>query len=424
MIRRIQALNYRCLRSIDIELDRFHVLVGPNGSGKSTLLDVVGFLGDMVSEGLQAAVDARTRNFEDLVWGRPGNGLGFELAVEFDLPQDVKSKLPKEKGFELFRYEIKIKEDDRTGVRIESERGLLLSRVEEAAPLQGVLRFPDPPEAPATVLLGGRRRGARTILSKSSAGRDNFNIEVSEESGKGWAMSISFGPGRSTLRNLPESPEKFPASTYVKRLLETGTHRLFLDSERMRQSSPPGRQLEAISYDGSNLPRVIRRLREECGGKFEQWLSHVRASLPAVRDIRVEERDEDRHCYLVICYETGVEVPSWMVSDGTLRLLALTLPAYLVDVNKIYVIEEPEDGLHPGVMQDVYDALSSVYDSQVLLATHSPIFLSHADLEHVLCFGMDPRGATHVIPATWHPRLKDWQGDPDLSVYFAAGVLG
>ena len=40
MIRRIQALNFRCLRYVDVELDRFHILVGPNASGKSTLFDV------------------------------------------------------------------------------------------------------------------------------------------------------------------------------------------------------------------------------------------------------------------------------------------------------------------------------------------------------------------------------------------------
>ena len=28
MITRIQALNYRCLRYVDVALDRFHVLVG------------------------------------------------------------------------------------------------------------------------------------------------------------------------------------------------------------------------------------------------------------------------------------------------------------------------------------------------------------------------------------------------------------
>ena len=55
MIRRIQALNYRCLRYVDVSLDRFHVLIGPNASGKSTLFDAIAFLGDLVRDGLERA---------------------------------------------------------------------------------------------------------------------------------------------------------------------------------------------------------------------------------------------------------------------------------------------------------------------------------------------------------------------------------
>ena len=423
MIRRIQALNYRCLRYVDIALDRFHVLVGPNASGKSTLLDVVAFLGDVVASGLEEAVEKRTRNFQDLVWKRPAKDLGFELAVEFTVPDALKKQLPQEKRFELFRYEIAITENSGT-TRIDSERGLLMPCGRSAAPAQQVLRFPDPPKVPATILLGGGRPGSRTILSKSREGRDNFNIEVSKQAGKGWTIAISFGPARSTLGNLPESPETFPVSTYVKRLLETGTQRLFLDSVRMRQSSPPERRREAFFSDGSNLPQVIRKLRAENDTAFRAWLNHVRSALPEIQDVRVVEREDDRHCYLMLRYSSGVDVPSWTISDGTLRLLALTLPAYIQEPGKIYLMEEPENGLHPGVIQDVYDALSSVYDSQVLLATHSPIFLSHADLEHVLCVGKSSEGATDIIPASAHPGLKDWQGSPNLSVFFAAGVLG
>ena len=50
MIRRIQALNFRCLRYVDLRLDRFHVLIGPNASGKSTLFDAIAFMGDVVRE--------------------------------------------------------------------------------------------------------------------------------------------------------------------------------------------------------------------------------------------------------------------------------------------------------------------------------------------------------------------------------------
>ena len=126
MIRRIQALNFRCLRYADVRLDRFHVLVGPNASGKSTLFDVVAFLGDLVRDDLEAAIGRRTRNFQDLVWGRPKQGLHFEPAVEFEIPETIRPRLPPEKEFRLFRYEIAVREDDGQ-LRIDSERGLLMS---------------------------------------------------------------------------------------------------------------------------------------------------------------------------------------------------------------------------------------------------------------------------------------------------------
>ena len=125
MIRRIQALNYRCLRHVDVTLDRFHVMVGPNASGKSTLFDAVAFLGDLVADGLDAALERRTRNFQDLVWGRPKEGLGFELAVEFDIPERLLAQLPQERDYRVFRYEVAIRETD-GNVRIDSERGLLI----------------------------------------------------------------------------------------------------------------------------------------------------------------------------------------------------------------------------------------------------------------------------------------------------------
>ena len=156
MIRRIQALNYRCLRYADVRLDRFHVLVGPNASGKSTLFDVVAFLGDLVRDDLDAAIEKRTRNFQDLVWGRPKHNMKFELAVEFEVPQPIETKLPTEKDFRVFRYEIAIREVDGQ-FRIDSERGLLMSESKKSATRQKTL-FPDPPPARGTILVGGGRR--------------------------------------------------------------------------------------------------------------------------------------------------------------------------------------------------------------------------------------------------------------------------
>ncbi len=427
MIRRIQALNYRCLRYVDVALDRFHVLVGPNASGKSTLFDAVAFLGDLVSDGLEVAVDRRTGNFRDLAWkhGRRfrKGAAGFELAVEFDVPEDIRGRLPAVSGFSVFRYEVAI-EECKGELRIASERGILMPRSLQETVSQPTL-FPDPPSPPATILQGGHKKGSRTVLSKSREGRDNFNIEVSPRPGRGWALSITFGAQRSALGNLPESPETFPMATYVKQTLERRVKPLFLDSLRMRLASPPASRSGGFAPDGSNLPWAIKHMRKKHRRQYDEWLEHVKTVLSDLDAIRIMERPDDRHAYPILRYRTGAEVPSWMASDGTLRLLALTLLAYLPNEGEIYVLEEPENGIHPMAMECVYQSLSSIYDSQLLLATHSSVVLKLAEPEDVLCFAKNPEGATDIVQGDRHPLLAGWQGGaPDMELLFAMGVLG
>jgi predicted ATPase len=123
-------------------------------------------------------------------------------------------------------------------------------------------------------------------------------------------------------------------------------------------------------------------------------------------------------------YRGGLEVPSWMASDGTLRLLALTLPAYLPDFKGVYLIEEPENGIHPRAVETLFQSLSSVYEAQILLATHSPVILSVAQADKVLCFAKTEEGATSIVRGSQHPALRNWKGQTNLGTLFAAGVLG
>jgi predicted ATPase len=158
--------------------------------------------------------------------------------------------------------------------------------------------------------------------------------------------------------------------------------------------------------------------------RFRDWVRHLRTALPDIEDIKTVERQDDRHRYLTIEYQGGLSVPSWMASDGTLRLLALTLPAYLPEFQGIYLIEEPENGIHPRAVETMFQSLSSVYNGQILMATHSPVILSVADPDHVLCFAKTVEGATDIVTGSDHPSLAQWRGEPNLGVLFAGGVLG
>jgi len=421
MITRIEALNYKCLHDVSQSLTGFNILVGPNASGKTTFLDVVSFLGDLVSEGLEAAVFNRTSNFNDLTW--KGTGEPFELAVEFKIPDDKKELLENKEDFEQIRYEVKIGMEEETGeILILNETGLFIKKSEtEDKVIAQQSMFPAQTNLRES-LLSSKGKNNKTLFSKTYQGNDNYYGENYGRD-KGYKPSFKLGPRKSTLANLPEDETKFPVATWLKSTLANRVNTISLNSLVMRKASPPG-LYKGFRPDGSNLPWVIEKLKKEKPHDFQDWLSHLQTSLPDLRDIATIERPEDRHRYLKTIHAEEFEVPSWMVSDGTLRLMALTLMAYIPDFHGVYLIEEPENGIHPEAIQTVYDSLSSVYDAQILLATHSPVFLSLAKPGEILCFARNEEGATDIVRGDKHPKLKDWQGTPNISELFASGVLG
>ncbi|HEV8396256.1 MAG TPA: ATP-binding protein [Vicinamibacterales bacterium] len=421
MIARIEALNYRCLRFVAQDLDPFHVLVGANASGKSTFLDVFAFMSDLISLGPDGAIAERVPDFRDLVWMRQEGH--FEVAVELSIPDD-RREVFRNGGYSRARYEVSL------GTRGEDTQPTILGETFWLIPSGSATvqepsartLFPEFANPPSTIMKGGRRApdGWKKIVNKvPESGNDYFSSETSN-----WNNLFRLGPHKSALANLPEDETKFPVATWFKELLMVGIDRLALNSERMRQPSPP-RAPRIFLPDGSTLPWVVDRLISREPARFKDWISHVRTALPELKTVESIERPEDRHRYLVLELQNGLRVPSWAASDGTLRLLGLTLLAYLSNLAAaVFLIEEPENGIHPRAVETVMQSLSSVYDAQVLLATHSPVILSIARLEQVLCFAKTPEGATDIVRGSDHPGLKHWKGEVDLGTLFASGVLG
>ena len=419
MITLIEALNYRCLRYVRQPLDSFHVLVGPNASGKTTFLDVVGFLHDLVSQGLEEAITSRASNLSDLIWWHEGEG--FELAIEARIPEE-KRELLDEPHFDTVRYEVAIRLNaESQQVEIAEEKGWLKHAGPPPEATQLSL-FPADQQGPSTLITPRASPDSRRLFGKAPGGSDSYSAEAHPKQGR-WSPAFALGPRKSTLANLPEDETNFPVSSWLKGFLSDGIEKIVLDSSQMRLASPPGQGF-GFQPDGSNLPWVIRRLAEQSPDRLTDWVAHLQTALPDLEGIETVVREDDRHCYLRLAYRGGLKVPSWLVSDGTLRLMALTLPAYLNELKGIYLIEEPENGIHPLAVDILFQSLSSVDRAQVMLATHSPVILSVADSDQVLCFAKTDIGASCIVRGSNHPRLRDWRREDDLGTLFASGVLG
>ena len=234
-------------------------------------------------------------------------------------------------------------------------------------------------------------------------------------------------------RVLYESSSEYPAARWLYELLTGGA--VFLDPNwaDMRQASPPG-QPRTVIPTGRNIPWLAFDLkRQGAGGSaaadyrsegYADWIDHVRTALPQVVDIDVREREDDHHAYFVLTYRGGYSVSSSGLSDGTLRILALTLLPYLARQPVILVTEEPENGLHPYAIEAVLQSLSSMYDSQVWISSHSPVVLASTKIDQLLCARLASAGGVEMVAGSDHPRLREWRGGIDLGSLFAAGVLG
>jgi predicted ATPase len=411
MIARIEALNYKCLRYVRQGLRRFQILVGPNASGKSTFLDVPAFLKDLLTSGVEEAVLARANSLKELVW--KGQSDAFELAVEWEIPEARRRN-----GFRFCRYEIRVSMGVQGGI-VPNHETLWLKREEEDEKPAWRL-FPAKPKAPSTIVIEPRKKapsGWRRVILRMPEGNVYFRSETS-----GWNAPFRIDSRKAAFANLPEDEERFPTAVWVRKVILSDLHRLMLNSQKMREPCRPDAP-KTFQPDGSNLPMVVRQLREKEPQRFRRWLAHVQMALPNIEDITVREREVDRFLYLEARFREGLRLPSWMLSDGTLRFLALTLLAYLPTSDAVYLIEEPENGIHPKALELVFQSLSSVYEGQVLMATHSPLLLPLSEPKDLLCFALTPEGATDIVRGDQHPKLKEWRREVSLGELLAAGVL-
>lgn len=412
MLRRIEALNYRGLKHIAQDLAPFQILVGANASGKSTFLDVLGFVGDLVQLGLDDAILKRARNLDELIFKQSADS--FSFALEFDLPFGV-SNQKQPISYDLFRYEIEIGKGGEGEAKIWQERFLFGN-------VGGYATLPYSPLSP--------------VLPLSVEDQDSLGL------GADWLTLVDTRriPLKSVLPAEIEQEWDFDSASVlnmalhslpmhlnvgaIKHILTNDAMLVRPDVSKMKQPASPIKS-QGFRPDGSKLPFLIKRLQTKHPQVYQDWLSHVQTILPDIEDIKVIEQEYDRNLFIAIQYrQMEKPVNAWLVSDGTLYILLLTIIAYLPDDQSIYMIEEPENGIHPLAIEGVYEVLSSAYDKQIFVATHSPLFLGLAKPKEILCFSKNADGAVEIVRGDNHPALQGWQGEIPLSTLYAGGVFG
>lgn len=406
MIVGLSIRNFKGIRELrNLPLSAFHVLVGPNGVGKTTFLDAIDFVRDCLENSPASAVASRhVPEFNDLTWMRRGGSIEVELWLDLSAVRPMLAE-------SLLKYRLAIRADADLGVCVEDE---LLSQYPKNKMLT---------DAPFTFSPGVK---PRRLLGKTAKGTDFYAREKGT-----YQDSFNFGLEKLALALTPPDDERYPTANAVRRFLMQGVRYIQLNSPAMRLPCAATRPAD-LELDGTNLARVVGRLLGANGGlgpywaapdtPVARWAEHLRYALPELSQIGWARRQADNAEYLILRYDSGLEAPGWVLSDGTLRMLALTIPAFLPPESALYMVEEPENGVHPKALEVILRSLSTIPGSQMILATHSPFVVQQCGVAPLLCFSHDEGGA-RIIPGPQHPMLAQWEGAPDIGIVFAAGVL-
>jgi predicted ATPase len=152
---------------------------------------------------------------------------------------------------------------------------------------------------------------------------------------------------------------------------------------------------ELLNPDGSNLAAVLARIKSETAtlerpkGVLSDIVAELSALIPGVAALDAE-LDVNRSEYRVdLTMRDGLPFSSRVVSDGTLRVLALLTLLHDPRHRGLICFEEPENGVHPARLKQLILSLRDMVTrvetfreedaaplSQLFLNSHSPVVLS------------------------------------------------
>ena len=188
---------------------------------------------------------------------------------------------------------------------------------------------------------------------------------------------------------------------------------LSLEPRMMLEPKPEtrtGREIR-LARDGSNIAQYLQSIADKEPAVLEGIVETLKAVLPFVTDLRPAITKElQRNVYLRL-YEQGIEEPlaGWLLSQGTLRIVALLAVLRHTTPPSVVFIEEVENGLDPRTIHLLVEEIRSFLQSggQIVATTHSPYLLDLLDLSHIVVVERSKSGApTFTRPS--RRKLKGW----------------
>lgn len=343
MLRRLTVKGFKSLGDVEVEFPRLTVFFGPNAAGKSNILDAVQALSRIgTSRTLSDALSEPIRGYPVEAFQFPERGLVSLLrskSARFSLEAllDV--------GKDQYRYRVEV----------------------EIQPSSGSLRVRD--EYLAALKVRGEPKGTPSIE------RVEDQLRIRRKSKPAHPRHEPVGLNHTLLSDVRLSGAEYRAIENVRAEL-SGWRTYYLDPRVHMRSARPPADVRDIGVLGEDIAPFLYRLRAENPKHFEAVKRTLRSLIPSVQDMTVD-LDKRRGTLDIQIRQDGTDYSSRIISEGTLRVLALCTIAVNPGGGPLLAFEEPENGVHPRRLELIAELLTSLavrLDRQVIVTTHSPLF--------------------------------------------------
>jgi predicted ATPase len=402
MLRCIELANFKSYERATLELQPLTVIVGTNASGKSNFLEAVRLL-NWLAEGIR--LDDISRNY--FGYDRPVRGQLQDLFRDREKPVEFVCRMtdmPDAWG--------------QLVLRLSDYEGRLVISQEKIEHL-------DPPESNSSIPLYQIDSEPRTHSDEITVRYNNFargknkpHIPCNNQQAIFYQIE---SPARFSEKHK-DSQKLIPS--VAKAIRNTLEKIVFLDPKPSQMRSYSFRNDDELKEDGSNLSAVLLSICQTTAG-MNQVLNFVK-TLPEQDITGIKFITTERNDVMVQLEETFGGKSKFMdaplLSDGTLRVLAIGAALLSADEKSTVFIEEIDNGVHPSRAKHLIDQIRSVGSKRnltIVATTHNPALLDAIpddELENVACcFRSETDGSSKI------QRIGDLDRYPEL---IAQGTLG
>lgn len=388
MLTRIEIDGFKTFEDFAVDLLPFTVVLGSNAAGKSNLYDAIRLLSLLATRDVAEAVkDLRGEPLELFRLTPAGRSTRIRLAAEVLVDPQVRDPWGSEVTLShtRLRYELTL---ERRELRPGIERIHVLH--EAAMPIfRKDDRWATAIRSSAAFRTQHLKYGRRQPLLTTEDGPEGRAFGIHQD-GKSGRQRPARAAEATVLYSITSA--EFP---HLYALREEMRHwrLLQLDPALLRRPVPVT-AADVLAADGANLAAVLAQLKAETAtesrpsGALADIALELGHLIPGIAALDAALDPASREFRLSLSMRDGQTFSSQVVSDGTLRVLALLTLLHDPRHRGLVCFEEPENGVHPGRIRELIQRLRALVTdptqesedtaplSQLLLNSHSPVVLS------------------------------------------------